>query len=157
MKNLLETMTVHFANRNRAAHSVSRRGRVAVASVMVSLMAVAFLASRIGQQRAPADTVALAIDRELAIQSFTNAVAINLARQRNPELVKQDALVAFSILNPELALRERRKDPALVEADQMAAFTLLNARLIEAELEKDPEFRQRRAEAFQTLGEQPSP
>ena len=111
-------------------------------------LAFAFVILRTLSQTAPSTAGATEADREQALQSFTNAIAINLARQEDPELMKLDASAGVSIFNPALACQERRKDPAVAQADDLAAYSILNPRVVLAQLQKDPAFRKMQEEAF---------
>lgn len=127
-----------------------RRSAVSI-GLALSLLGLALLIYCGVQHSTPAGPLSEDFERELALETFDDAVAINEARLQDPERVKQDAMAVFSILNPELVLRERLKDPAQVKADLEVLMPMLNPRQAVAKLQEDPEFRRQQEEAFRAL------
>jgi hypothetical protein len=147
MKKLIYKVMPKPAKRNTGSW-VTHRRPMAVSSLALGILALTFFGAPMTQQQVPAGPVPEDVDYGIALQSFTNAVAINSARQMNPELMKQDALVAFSLLHPSLV-------PTKV--DEVAAFAILNPWAVEAELQKDPAFLKQQEAAFAAMNRMPSP
>lgn len=157
MKTMMKSwMTVLAAviGRLHGGATASKIRKLTVASgVVLSSVAIALIGYCVMQYSAPAGSLPEDPERELALESFDDAIVINQARQQEPDLVEEDAIALFSILNPHLVLRERLKDPEQVKADMEVLLPMLDPKQMEAKLREEPEFRRQQEEAFRALKE----